>query len=221
MLFLTDRHLTSIVEVLQDCPISPQDVANAKAIFRPSVGALKGKMMRYRSIPVSIVNVRIHGSISERIKELNVHGDICYLNGVWFLVLILDKVKFCTSEAIGNRTDDVLVGTFKKIKETYHIGGLPVRVVSIDGKLSSAKDRIRDEAHMDVNVVSAAKNEPVIERHMRHSKEGVRGMFQMVPFDKKRKLPDRIIIKLVHKKTFFKNAVPELDGISDVLAHEK
>lgn len=71
---------------------------------------------------------------------------------------------------------------------------------------------------MDVNPVSAGEHVPVIERHIRHLKDGVRGMYQVLPFDKKRKLPSRIIIELVHAKTFYKNAVPALDGVSNTIS---
>lgn len=40
----------------------------------------------------------------------------------------------------------------------------------------------------------------------------------MLPFDKNKKLPVRILIELVYAKTFFKNAVPALDGVSNVLS---
>lgn len=40
----------------------------------------------------------------------------------------------------------------------------------------------------------------------------------MLPFDKKRKLPKRMNIELVHAKVFYKNAVPALDGVPNVFA---
>ena len=71
---------------------------------------------------------------------------------------------------------------------------------------------------MDMNPVAAGEHAPVIERHIHHLKEGVRTMFHMLPFDKKTKLPERIIIELLHTKTFFKNAVPALDEVPDLLS---
>lgn len=218
LLFPNDRHLQKITEVLQDCPVTPQDVANAKAIFGPSIGQLKGKTTPSRSIPVTVVPVKIPNAIREDLKTLHLHADICFVNGIGFIVSITEKIKFCTSEAIGSRTDDVLVAALKKIQSTYRFGGFRINVVSLDGEFTTARERIRGEAHMDMNPVSAGEHAPVIERHIRHMKEGVRGLYQMLPFDKRRKLPERIIIELVHAKTFYKNAVPALDGISDVIA---
>lgn len=218
LLFPSDRHLIKITEVLQDCPVSAQDVANANAIFGPSVGALKGKTTSSRSIPVTVVPVQIPRTISARLKNLHLHADVCFVNGTGFVVSITDKIKFCTAEAVGSRTNDVLVATLNKIQSIYRQGGYRVHVVSLDGEFTSARERIRDEAQMDMNPVAAGEHAPVVERHIRHLKEGVRGMYQMLPFDKKRKLPQRMIIELVYAKTFFKNAVPALDGVSNVLA---
>ena len=218
LLFPSDRHFSRITEILQDCPVTAQDVENARAIFGPNLGALKGKTTKSKSAPVFIVPVTVPSAISERLTDLHLHADVCFVNGIGFLVSISDKIKFCTAEAVGSRTNDVLVAALKKIHAIYRHGGYRIRVVSIDGEFTSAKERIMSEAHMEMNSVAAGEHAPVIERHIRHLKEGVRGMFNMLPFDKKRRLPDRIIIELVYAKTFFKNAVPALDGISDVLA---
>lgn len=218
LLFPSDRHLKAITESLRDCPITPQDVDNAKSIFGPALGVLKGKTTRSRSVPVTVEMARIPQSVRDRLKVLHLHADICFVNGIGFVVSITDKLKFCTSEAVCNRTDEVLVAALRKIHATYRRGGFRIDVVSLDGEFSSAAERIRNEAQMDVNPMSAGEHVPVIERHIRHLKDGVRGMYQILPFDKKRTLPARMIIELVHAKTFFKNAVPALDGVSDTIS---
>ena len=218
LLFPSDRHLKKITDVLQDCPVTAQDVINANAIFGPSIGALKGKTTKSKPMPVTVVPVRIPNGMRERLKTLHLHADICFVNGIGFIVSITEKIKFCTSEAVGSRRDDVLVSALKKVQSMYRQGGFRINVVSVDGEFATAREKIRDEAHMYMNPVAAGEHAPVIERHIRHLKEGVRGMYQMLPFDKDRKLPTRMIIELVHAKTFFKNAVPALDGISEVLS---
>lgn len=71
---------------------------------------------------------------------------------------------------------------------------------------------------MDVTPVSAGEHVTVIERHIRHLKDGVRSMYQVLPFDKRRKLPSRIFIELVHAKTFYKNAVLALNRVSNTIS---
>lgn len=193
-------------------------MVNERTIFGPSMGALKGKKTKSKSVPVSVVPVRVTPSISHRLKELHLYADVCYVNGIGFVVSIADKVKNFPSEAVGSRTSDVLVGALRKIQDTYHQGGFQISVISLDGEFSAARERIREEALMELNLVATREHAPVIERHIRHLEEVVRGMYQMLPFDKKRKLPDRITIELVHAKTFFKNAVPALDGVSKVIS---
>lgn len=218
LMFPSDRHMKKITEVLQDCPVSAQDIFTANTIFGPSLGALKGKTTRSKSSPVTVVPVKVPDSVRERLQELHLHTDACFVSGTAFIVSITEKVKFCTAEAVGNRTDDVLVAALKKIQNIYRQAGFRVDVVSLDGEFTSARERIRDEAQMDLNTVTAGEHVPVTERHIRHLKEGARGMYHMLPFDKKRKLPERMIIELVYAKTFFKNAVPALDGVSEVLS---
>lgn len=40
-------------------------------------------------------------------------------------------------------------------------------------------------------------------------------MYQMLPFDNSRELPNRTMVEYVHAKTFFKNSVSALDGVSN------
>lgn len=183
LLFSRDRHLERITEVLQECPITSQDVVNAKAIFGPSVGALKGKTTKSKPLLVSVEQISIPGSIRDRLKELHLHDDFCFVNGIGFFVSITDKVKFCTSEAVGNCTEDVIVGALKKIQATYRQGGFRVIIESLDGEFFTARERIREETHMDMNPVMAEEHAPVIDRHISHLKEGVRDMYQMIQLD--------------------------------------
>lgn len=145
---------------------------------------------------------RITQHVRNQLKVLHLHADICYVNGIAFLVSITDQLKLCTSEAVGNRADDVLVAVLQKVQTTYRRGSFRIGLVSLDGEFTSAAERIRNEAKMDVNPVSAGEHVPVIERHIQHLKDGVRGMYQVLPFDKKRKLPSRIIVELVNAKKF-------------------
>lgn len=118
LMFPNDRHMKNITEVLQDCPVTPQDVANATKKFGPSIGALNGRTTNIRPTPVTVVPFRIPTPVLKRLKDIHLHADVCFVNGVGFLVSISDKDKFCTSEAVGNRTDDMLVGALKKIQNT-------------------------------------------------------------------------------------------------------
>lgn len=100
----------------------------------------------------------------------------------------------------------------------YRYCGFRIPIISLDGDFWTTWERICEEAHMDMNPVAVGEHAPVIECHIRHLKEGDRCIYQILPFDKKRKLPDFIVIDLFHVKTFFKNGVPALDGISDFIS---
>lgn len=101
----------------------------------------------------------------------------CYVHGIVFVISISDKVKFCTSEAVGNQTSDVLVGALRKIQATYLRCGFQISIVSLDGEFSGAWEWIREEALMEVNLVATGEHAPVIERPIRHLKEGAIGMY--------------------------------------------
>lgn len=56
---------------------------------------------------------------------------------------------------------------------------------------------------MDLKLVCAGKYLSVFERHIRHLKDSVRGMYQLLSFDEKKNLPARIIIELLDARTFY------------------
>lgn len=133
LVFPSDRHLEKITEVLQDCPVTPQDVSKSRLIFGPSIGAPKGKTTKRKSFPVSVIPIKIPRPIRDRLNNLHLHANVCFVHGIAFVMSISDKIKFCTSEAVGSRTNEILVGALKKIQVTYRSAGFCIDFLSLDG----------------------------------------------------------------------------------------
>jgi hypothetical protein len=89
--------------LLPNCPISKEDIAAAEQLFRPNLGALKGKMV------YQLVSLAIHGhiegippSLRDQLQNMVMAVDIMFVNKIPFLVTYGHGVYFGTIENLKN-----------------------------------------------------------------------------------------------------------------------
>ena len=88
--FPSERDMSNMVHsnMIYNCPVTLQDVKNAKLIFGPDVTSLEGKSVRHKPDSVVTNYVDIPREILESLKELEVSTDIMFINKLIFLVSI-------------------------------------------------------------------------------------------------------------------------------------
>jgi hypothetical protein len=79
------KHVVSSSPVIKNCQVTLADVSNAKIIFGPERGNVKGKTVRQRPEKVRPVYVSIPRSLFEQIKNVTLAADVMFLNGLPFL----------------------------------------------------------------------------------------------------------------------------------------
>ena len=97
------------------CPVTFDNVRNAKLIFGPDVTSLKGKSVRRKRASIVTDYVEIHREILESCKELEVLTDIIFVKKLPFLVSVSQELKFTTIEYLSSKTEIALVSFIHKI----------------------------------------------------------------------------------------------------------
>eukprot|EP00957_Ditylum_brightwellii_P180416 13743225-Ditylum_brightwellii.AAC.1 len=67
---------------MPNCPITTQDIRNAKAIFGKDVGALKGKTVRKTPAPVVTDYVHVPTNIFKNHHKITLCADIMFINKI-------------------------------------------------------------------------------------------------------------------------------------------
>jgi hypothetical protein len=89
--------------LLPNCPILREDIANAEHLFGPNIGALKGKTVYRPGIPVHGRIESILPSICKQLEKLVIAMDIMFVNKIPFVITYGRGVRFGTIENIKNR----------------------------------------------------------------------------------------------------------------------
>ena len=192
--------------LLPNIPISVKDVLNAETIFGPNLGSIKGKTTRRKPNTVKLTEIDIPYDIKELYSDVELSGDIMFINKIPFFISISHKIKFGTAEALKNRKSETILKAIKHIHSIYKRRGFNITNINLDGEFTSLKD---DLLSLNITLNAAANDEhvPVAERYIRTIKDGFRSAYNMLPF---RKVPNLMITELVYSTVFWKNSFPLL-----------
>lgn len=210
------RHYMDIVDrnLLPNCPISRHDIAAAEDIFGPDVGSLKGKTVR-RPVPhASTKLIDVPLPLMKQYQNVTLAGDIMFVNRIPFFVTISHSIRFGTAEMLANRQASTILTAIKQVRNVYAQRGFRITTMILDGEFETLRG---DLASLQIALQTASHDDhvPEIERHIRTLKERTRCIYNTLPF---KRLPARIVIEMVYASTFWLNAFPHPDGVSNVLS---
>ena len=97
----TTRAFIHFIEnnLLPNCPVNRRDVLRAEQIFRPDIGALKGKTVRRQPPWVEVEEV----PLQQHYQEVTLACDIMYVNNIPFLMSVSRHLRFGTAQHIKNQ----------------------------------------------------------------------------------------------------------------------
>ena len=113
-------------QLIANFPIGHADITAAEQIFGPNLGALKGKTLKHRSVPVAGTIKGVPPTILERFQEVVLAIDLMFVNKVPFLITVSRGLHFGTVEFLTNRQVPTLTTAFTRIDQTYHRCGFHV-----------------------------------------------------------------------------------------------
>ena len=90
--------------MVPNCPIDCHDIAYAHNIFGPDLASIRGKTVRHTPAPVVADYVAILRGIGERNRIVTMAADVFFVDGIAFLVMLSQEIRFVTAEHIPVRT---------------------------------------------------------------------------------------------------------------------
>ena len=162
---------------LKGCLLTKADIIAAEDIYRPNLGALKGKTVAHPNphilagvdhVPTSIMNM--HCSVTLTI-------DVMFINKVAFLITTSKNLKFGTVEAISDRQVTTIVAKIQSVCQVYHHRGFQVSVILGDPEFEPIWAIFAQH-----NCCAADEHGPDVEWYIRTVKDHVQSTYRMLPF---------------------------------------
>ena len=109
--------------MIKNCPITIEDINNAEDIFGQDISYLKGKTTRRNLTPTRKDEIKIPNELSEKHKNIKLHIDKMYINGIGFLTSISHPTYYRTCDYIESNSAVNFYKTLDKILRKHNKGG--------------------------------------------------------------------------------------------------
>lgn len=147
------------------------------------MGLLKGKFRRPPQEPVENNEwVEIPKEIYETIKDLDLHVDIMYINGIPFLNSIDGKIKFRATVPLDNRSYEEFYRGLDEITRHYNQAGFEITAIHADSEFDSMINDIKDDLNIDFVPYGQGEHVKRAERNNQTIAGNVRAVFHSLPY---------------------------------------
>jgi hypothetical protein len=201
---------------IKDFPVTVQDIDVARKIWGKNIAALKGKTTLSKSIPVARDYVKVPMELMKIHKKVFLTTYIFFVNKIPFFLTLSRKICFTAVNHFADRTVLQIFKAFKEIYQYYLQRGFHIKTVHADSEFAPLKPLIESiPGGPMVNLASANKHVPEIERRIRLVKERCRATRHSLPFERIPKLMKiHIVLNVVKLLNFF----PTKGSVSDTLS---
>jgi hypothetical protein len=169
--------------LLKNNPVGPQDVDVALKICGPNVALLKGKTVRKTAPVVRLDIVEVPKEIRRLHRRVTLSIDIFVVNSIPYFATLSMKNSFLSVTHLSNRKIPTIFRALKAMHNYYLQRGFQIVFVKGDGESNPLKDLIESELYggPTMNLTSANKHVPEIERKIRVIKERLRAIMCSMP----------------------------------------
>ena len=196
-----------------DCPVMVQDAKIAYRIWGPNIAELKGKATQKTPTSVELDIVQIPKEIRELHHCVSLSVDIFFVNNIPFLITLSRNVRFTTVTHLSDRLTQTIFKALRGIVLYYFQKGFQIIGLTADGEFASLQEcMVELPGAPKLNLTSANKHEPYIERRSHVVKERVRSLHHSLPL---KQLPKQITIYIVFYAVKLLNYFPMKGGVSD------
>ena len=147
--------------MINNCPVTVEDVIRAERINGPSVQAFKGKIIRTKTSPVVTYYVAVPYAIFEENRNFTLSVDVMFVNRIPFLTSIICHLKFTTAETFHNRITSQLVKCVTNVKALYTKRGFNVSKALMDVEFVRMRTSLL-KMGVSLNTASASEHVPEI-----------------------------------------------------------
>ena len=199
--------------LINNCPITLDDVRRAELIYGPDIATLKGHTTKKPgSILPHLPVIPLPANIIKYHLQVTLAVDVLYIQGYTFLHTYSKETRFRTITQIANRKIKTLSTELNKVIHIYHSRGFEIIDVHADIEFEPLREPLRP-----IQLHTVAKDDHVtsIERSIRTVKEDTRTCVHGLPFSK---LPKMLLVDMVKQMNRNLNQFPAKDGISKTLS---
>jgi hypothetical protein len=118
--------------MIKHCSVTSTDIDNAYKLFGDDIATLRGKTVRNTSDAAVADYVEIPKEILDMNKAVTIAADVMFVNGLSFVVTILEKIKFTTTEYVPSRSQSNIVKSIIKIVSLYKTRGFNPNTAFMD-----------------------------------------------------------------------------------------
>ena len=116
-----------MIRIINNCPVTIEDIHNANTIYKCNVPTLKGKIVRKQLKRIQAEYIEVPERLKEIILNLEVAADVMFVNGIPFWVSVLRGFNFTMVEYVIQRLKTVLANSIGKIFQIYKNNGYNIK----------------------------------------------------------------------------------------------
>jgi hypothetical protein len=109
--------------MIQNCPITSDDVTNVRAIFGPDLASIRGKTVRRTPAPVVADYMEVPQLLVQNNKVVTMSVDAFFVDGTAFLITVSWCIKFVMVEHLQVRTVTSLCKHLGRVLQVYARAG--------------------------------------------------------------------------------------------------
>jgi hypothetical protein len=181
-------------KLIEDCPISLDDLKNAHKIIGPDLAGLWGRSVRRKPEQVETKIVAIPQDLVLMHKFIVLTADVMFVSGVPLLLTQSRGVQLIiTVEYLPRSTAKFIGAKLTRVLQLYSRAGFVVQTALMDREFEAVRDKC---PHLPINTTARNEHVPEPERAIRLVKERTRGVEATLPFAGLPRV--MIIVELVH-----------------------
>eukprot|EP00978_Attheya_sp_CCMP212_P034752 scaffold147344_cov30-Attheya_sp.AAC.1 len=170
------------MNVVQDNPITIEDVKLAENIFGPDVATLKGKTTRRKQIPVVEDMISVPRELVQAQQHVTLAMDGMTVNSLKFLATISKNIYYRTAHFVPKQTSEFYTHVVNSLVVVYNQGGFQIKKILCDNEFRPIMDPLALNEHITMNYANPQAHVPEAERNIRVIKERVRATYHRLPY---------------------------------------
>jgi hypothetical protein len=117
------------MNAIKNCPVTTEDMTNAKKIFGTDMSSLRGKSTRCKSTPVREDSIEIPEELILQNCEIDLCIDIMYVNECGFMTTINQTTRFRSALPMENRTHEEYYRVLDMVLRLYNSTGFHIKTI--------------------------------------------------------------------------------------------
>ena len=169
-------------KLIQNCPVTVDDVNIAEQIYGGDIGTLKGKNTRRKPTKVRDDYIEIPPELTMHLDNLTFYLDVMYINGLPMLTGIYSRIRYRCLVNLKSRTGPELYRALDEVFRVYNGAGYYLTKFECDNEFQPLLEQVCDTLEVDMECPPAGAHVPEAERNNRTIGERYRVAYHNLPY---------------------------------------